>query len=107
MVLLTGLHAQREACLVAEKIVRGMEADFTMAGRTLKVTTSIGIAYAEQTGTVEDLLACADKALYSVKAAGRNDFRLLQCDSQPAPVRRNRALPDGLPRELQAHAAAV
>ena len=89
VVLLTGLSAQREACVVAEKIVRGIAADFTMAGRTLKVTTSIGIAYGEQAGTAEELLACADKALYNVKAAGRNDFCLLECEPKAAPVRRS------------------
>ncbi len=95
VVLLSGLNAPREAGRVAEKIVRGMEADFTIAGRTLKVTTSIGIAYGERAGTAEELLACADKALYSVKAAGRNDFRLLLCEPEIAIVRRAAAALEG------------
>lgn len=110
VVLLANLHAQREACVVAEKIVRGIEADFTVAGRTLKVTTSIGIAYAEQAGTAEDLLACADKALYSVKAAGRNGFRLLECRPETALVRKSKIslyASQQEPRERRAHSVAV
>jgi diguanylate cyclase (GGDEF)-like protein len=56
------------------KILAAMEAPFSVAGRTLAVTASVGIAVAAQDTTPADLMVLADNALYSVKAAGRNGY---------------------------------
>lgn len=49
--------------------------DFTIRGVKRKVTGSIGIAtYPKDANTVEQLIICADKAMYQVKKSGKNKF---------------------------------
>lgn len=49
--------------------------DFTIRGVKRKVTGSIGIAtYPKDANTVEQLIVCADKAMYQVKKSGKNKF---------------------------------
>ncbi len=40
--------------------------------QSLRVTASFGVASITQSRSVEDCIACADKAMYAAKAAGRN-----------------------------------
>jgi diguanylate cyclase (GGDEF)-like protein/PAS domain S-box-containing protein len=75
VVILEGLHSEREPQLIAAKILAEVSHPFELDDCRLAVTTSVGIAY---TGTgrlsAAELLARADKALYEAKAAGRNKF---------------------------------
>lgn len=49
--------------------------DFIIRGAKRKVTGSIGIAsYPKDADTVEQLIICADKAMYQVKKSGKNKF---------------------------------
>lgn len=49
--------------------------DFIIRGAKKKVTGSIGIAtYPKDANTVEQLIVCADKAMYQVKKSGKNKF---------------------------------
>lgn len=49
--------------------------DFIIRGAKKKVTGSIGIAsYPKDANTVEQLIICADKAMYQVKKSGKNKF---------------------------------
>ncbi len=49
--------------------------DFIIRGAKKKITGSIGIAsYPKDAGTVEQLIGCADKAMYQVKKSGKNKF---------------------------------
>ncbi|MDE2400242.1 MAG: diguanylate cyclase [Burkholderiales bacterium] len=75
-VILEEISAPREAEMVADKILAVMAEEFSHAGKSLRVTSSIGVAYLEQ--PVEEaasLIKRADQALYSAKAAGRNTYR--------------------------------
>ena len=78
VIVLENLSTQEAAAAVARKIVGRIHAPaFQIDGRLLEVTTSIGIAFHEATDSsvaAEELLARADAALYSAKAAGRNRF---------------------------------
>lgn len=48
---------------------------FILAGEKSKVCGSIGIAsYPKDTDNLEDLIVCADDAMYQVKKSGKNDF---------------------------------
>lgn len=67
--------SQAEAERVAERIRAAVDQlAFDVAGATLRVTVSIGLAAAQgrQAETLYTLLAGADEALYRAKAAGRN-----------------------------------
>ncbi len=49
--------------------------DFMIRGVKRKVTGSIGVAsYPQDADTVEQLIICADKAMYQVKKSGKNKF---------------------------------
>jgi diguanylate cyclase (GGDEF)-like protein len=58
----------------AESIRQVVEAEkFTLAFETIRVTVSIGIAhFPEDAGSPEELIACADSAMYQAKSQGRN-----------------------------------
>ncbi len=64
----------RQALRMAERIRKGVEAtSFEWQGEKIPVTVSIGAAsFPEDAGKREDLIACADRALYASKRGGRN-----------------------------------
>lgn len=76
IVLLEGVNTFEEPQFVARKILAIMDGPFDVLGRELAVSTSIGIAVSPPGahGTTQ-LLAMADEALYSAKAAGRGRFK--------------------------------
>lgn len=50
-------------------------APFLLAGKESKVCGSIGVAsYPKDAGNIEQLIVCADDAMYKVKKNGKNDF---------------------------------
>ncbi|MDH6594983.1 diguanylate cyclase (GGDEF)-like protein/PAS domain S-box-containing protein [Variovorax sp. TBS-050B] len=78
VVVLENLYTREDAVAVARKIVHQIgSTPFELEGRSLRVTTSIGVAF-QQAGAASvapaDLLARADAALYRAKSAGRNTF---------------------------------
>ena len=77
VVLIEDLHESENASMVARKIVDAMQEPFEILGKSLKVTTSVGVAWSHDAETSgEDLLDQADKALYLAKRAGRNCFHV-------------------------------
>ena len=67
----TGL---REACQVAERIRKSV-ADYPFGEETVPVTATLSIGVAEideKSKSIDQLIICADHALYVAKAAGRN-----------------------------------
>lgn len=84
VVILEGLQASVEAAAIAEKIIGAMRVPFDVAGSSLDVTTSIGIAYRPTDAAAEtpsDLLNRADEALYKAKDGGRNTYHLAEADA--------------------------
>ena len=63
-----------EALLVAERVQRRVAESPVIDGEvTVSATISLGVAeISEQCSSLEDVLKCADQALYAAKAAGRN-----------------------------------
>ncbi len=59
---------------VAERVRTAIERHpFTLDGKTIRVTISIGIAFRPEHGRdINSLVACADRALYRAKESGRN-----------------------------------
>jgi diguanylate cyclase (GGDEF)-like protein/PAS domain S-box-containing protein len=80
VIVLEGLDRPEGASTVARKVITCVDAAaFQLDGRSLNVTTSIGVAFHLPAGagvTTAELLARADAALYRAKAAGRNTFVL-------------------------------
>jgi len=80
VLMLAEISAPEDAALVAQKMFHVIREKFDDGRIQLQASLSIGIAiYDPQSpDSVEDLLRKADVALYRVKRAGRNDFRLYQ-----------------------------
>ena len=66
-----------DALTVAERILRELEAPFTIAGHELTVMSSIGVAVAQSNySRPEDVLRDADIAMYRAKALGKNRYQV-------------------------------
>lgn len=65
------------AVTVVEKLLVECSGNYELRGGGQTVTLSIGISlYPGDAGDMESLLKCADTAMYSAKAAGRNGYHL-------------------------------
>lgn len=69
--LLSGVADEESARAVAARLLDLLGKPVHVSGRTLHVSGSIGIALADPTKDVEQLLREADLAMYQAKAAGR------------------------------------
>jgi diguanylate cyclase (GGDEF)-like protein/PAS domain S-box-containing protein len=75
VVFLENLKDERDATVVADKILAAARAPIAIDEGQVSVTTSIGIAVGEGEWNAEEILRRADKALYEAKAAGRDRAR--------------------------------
>ncbi|HET7502806.1 MAG TPA: GGDEF domain-containing response regulator [Kofleriaceae bacterium] len=76
-VFLDDLWPDSDPLEVAERIRSSLEQPVVVGGRSLMVTASIGLAhYPEVSGSVDDLLAAADAAMYTSKGRGRNNVQV-------------------------------
>jgi diguanylate cyclase (GGDEF)-like protein len=76
-VLLEGIDSARDATRAAERIQRALTPAYTLEGRQVTVSASIGIAVAdERYERADELLRDADAALYRSKDAGRARTRM-------------------------------
>tara|TARA_R110002167_G_scaffold68716_4_gene194022 strand:- start:1517 stop:4354 length:2838 start_codon:yes stop_codon:yes gene_type:complete len=77
VVLLDDLTQNDNASQVAAKLLRCLEAPYTIEGQELFVSASIGIAFFPEHGTdATTLIKHADIAMYQSKSAGRKQFSL-------------------------------
>lgn len=77
VVLVEDAAAPADAEVIARKLIATMSAGIAVEAATIRVTTSIGIAYCAGTATAQTLMSTADAALYAAKEAGRNTWRLV------------------------------
>ncbi len=83
VIILEGVNVEDEANIVARKIIANVSTPLLLeSGRTLQLTTSIGVALrgrvtAADPPSVDALIARADEALYQAKDGGRNTYRVL------------------------------
>lgn len=79
VVLLLAIEKESDAMMVAEKIRHELNLPFELAGYSLKISSSIGVAvYPEHGSDEEQLLKNADNAMYHSKKSGRNNVKLYQ-----------------------------
>lgn len=78
VILLENVPSQQHTCTLAETLIKVLSKPFELAGETLFISCSIGIAcYPEHGETTDDLLASADKAMYIAKEKGPGNYNLL------------------------------
>ena len=83
VILLPVIEHQEDARQVAEKIREELCRPFRLAGKTLQISCSIGIALCPEHGTsVIELSKHADHAMYAAKQQGRNGWRFYQAGTR-------------------------
>jgi diguanylate cyclase (GGDEF)-like protein len=88
-VLLPALESAQEAGKVAARVIERFSAPFEVDGRSLFVTTSVGVAlYPENGRDPATLLRSADSAMYTAKSEGRNTFRFYSRSMSEAALER-------------------
>ena len=70
-VLCEGIHDEREALRIAEKVSEELGHLYDVQDGELFITASIGVALSEEASTPEQLLRDADAAMYRAKTHGR------------------------------------
>ncbi|TML64951.1 MAG: EAL domain-containing protein [Actinobacteria bacterium] len=70
-VLLEDVDEEKHVMIAAERIIEGLREPFTLGGREVFVTASIGVAVSSEGGQVDELLRNADAAMYSAKRQGK------------------------------------
>ena len=83
IVLQTDVTHGDEAEMLARRIIRNLSAPYEVGGQSMRIAASVGIAMTPEYGfDLEQLLACADAALYRSKVAGKG--RLNFCTREDA-----------------------
>lgn len=78
-IILVEIETAADAELVAEKMIQVFNTKFRINGCDCRISASIGIAvYPSDSEHAEDLVRCADKAMYRAKLAGKNSYCLAQ-----------------------------
>lgn len=76
VMLLPGLSKKENAGIVADKILKIIDAPFLIGGHNFSITASIGIAIFPEDGDAhEELIKNADIAMFFMQKMGRNGFR--------------------------------
>ncbi len=72
-VVLPALSGRDDAVLIAEKFLKCLQLPFQLAGQSVHISASIGIAvYPDDGESVDELIRNADIAMYQMKAEGKN-----------------------------------
>jgi diguanylate cyclase (GGDEF)-like protein len=75
----TGIREENDAAVLARRVVREIGNPYEIAGRTVNVGVSVGVALAPTDGvTTDELLRKADAALYRSKSGGRGCFNFFR-----------------------------
>ena len=75
-----------EVADVADRVLAAIERPVTAGGREVVATASVGIAFNQTDGSVDQLLRNADLAMYTAKARGRNRHETFETDMHAAAV---------------------
>jgi diguanylate cyclase (GGDEF)-like protein/PAS domain S-box-containing protein len=75
VVLLPAIPGQSNIQTVADKIINNLSQPFALEGKTISITTSLGIsAYPLDSESSDELIIKADAAMYRAKEGGKNGY---------------------------------
>lgn len=75
-IILNGMNKPEDVAGVAQKIIEIISLPFDLEEHQTHVGVSIGIArHAEDASNEDELMKCADQAMYEAKSAGKNTYR--------------------------------
>lgn len=79
--VLESINERKDAGVVASKIMKALQSPIVIGEHRLLISTSIGIAlYPEDAASIEEVIRCADVALYAAKEIGRSNFQYYHHD---------------------------
>lgn len=82
IVLLPQVIDETQAKITAEKILNELAQPFIIEGVALQISASIGIAlYPIHEENIDNLVKCADRAMYSAKRKGRNCYAMYDVET--------------------------
>jgi diguanylate cyclase (GGDEF)-like protein len=80
VIILEGLHDADEAAAVASKLLQALSLPWHVHGKSVRLTTSAGVAFAETPDhTSAAMIVYADELVHAAKSAGGNTFRIAAC----------------------------
>lgn len=83
--ILEDIGSREDASVVAAKIMAALTVPVCIKGNELNITTSIGIAFfPDDSKEIEEVLKCADIALYAAKEVGRSNCQFYRDGIQQA-----------------------
>jgi diguanylate cyclase (GGDEF)-like protein/PAS domain S-box-containing protein len=75
-ILMPQLRDSDDLGVLAAKVVKAFELPFSVFGREMFISASLGIAiYPRDSADIDALFRCADSAMYHAKQLGRNNFQ--------------------------------
>ncbi|QQR89762.1 MAG: EAL domain-containing protein [Myxococcales bacterium] len=81
-VILESVHSDREAHLVAQRVVETFTQPFEIVGRDISCSVSVGVALVpDNASNAKELVRSADAAMYQVKRSGRNGVAMFDYSS--------------------------
>ena len=90
-VILGELTSPQQAERVAQQILQKMEEPFVLGDETAYISASIGVTfYPDDATDLDDLLKCADQAMYAAKEQGRNRYHYFTASLQQQAQERRR-----------------
>ncbi|MDD2468151.1 MAG: diguanylate cyclase [Desulfobulbus sp.] len=79
--VLEDINEHKDAGVVAEKIMVALAEPVQAKEHRIRVSTSIGIAhYPDDAGAIDEVIKCADLALYVAKEIGRSNYQFFRRD---------------------------
>jgi len=76
IIILNDINHWEEPGMVARKLVEAFTKSFSIGEVDCSIGVSIGISiYPDDAEAVQDLISCADAAMYEVKRAGKSNFQ--------------------------------
>lgn len=91
IVLMESYEDDEEITVLADDIIEELAKPLELSGQRIEIGVSIGIATAPRDSTTTDeLIKCADVALYCSKSAGRGQWRFFESQMQEAAIARRR-----------------
>jgi diguanylate cyclase (GGDEF)-like protein len=89
VVALRGVREAETASTIAGKLVRHLAAPFTVDGKVVSVSASVGVAlYPADGADVQGIIQSADAAMYAVKGAGKNSYHFSSQEQRQRQARR-------------------
>ena len=86
VIALWQVHGKGDATAVAKKMIEAVSQPYLIEGKSVTITTSVGVSiYPEHGRDEEQLMKRADRALYAAKRSGKNAYQVAE-DSEVAVI---------------------